>query len=644
MSSQNSKLAARQILSVGQPLAGTAFDLNSILWTGATGTTPPNGWAAGNTGTYSVVDGGNGHTTSLKIARVSTGPYCTNSFTTVVGVVYNVSISLANVDATDVKIGIGTSNTNDNIISLTHTSTSWTNYQRVFVAVGTTTHIYIQTNGPSGTVYGYIDDIIIRPIHASALTLPQPAFNLTNTSAIPTYGHKGNNSYYSFNGTSQYINLGTSASLDPGTGNFSITIRAKTSSSAEQSLYQNYDVTTNDGILFFLTSSGNLRGHIYENGTLKYVLSSGTYNDGIVHSFCFNIDRTSATGLKLYVDGIQCSYTTQEDPTSLTGNIASTGPKYLGVAWGGSNYPFNGSISSLQIFNYALDQTGVTYYSNPANHLRAVDQGATGAVLTSGTLVVGKSYIITNWITNDDFTNVGGANVDGTVFTATGTTPTTWTNSSTVVMQGSVLTLNSEGMLGSPTQGIWRDAYHSVDIALSGTTAPRLYKQELGAWRFNGTSSYLSKTSSGLTQAIGSSDRTISCWVFPIKFQTSFILWYGTHSSHARFYLSVNTSGFTIIGDGDADASPNPTSAMTINAWNHIVAVYSGGVVKYYLNGAANGTSTLASVNTVDGNIKVGVYYNDTLYFFDGIIEGLCLYHRAFSAEDVLLDYQAYQD
>ena len=52
---------------------------------------------------------------------------------------------------------------------------------------------------------------------------------------------------------------------------------------------------------------------------------------------------------------------------------------------------------------------------------------------TSGTITVGVAYRLTDWITNDDFTNVGaGSNADGIEFIATGTTPTTYTNSSVV--------------------------------------------------------------------------------------------------------------------------------------------------------------------------------------------------------------------
>ena len=53
--------------------------------------------------------------------------------------------------------------------------------------------------------------------------------------------------------------------------------------------------------------------------------------------------------------------------------------------------------------------------------------------LTSGTLVVGLYYKITTFVTGDSFTNVGAAsNATSVYFLCTGTTPTTWTNSSTL--------------------------------------------------------------------------------------------------------------------------------------------------------------------------------------------------------------------
>ena len=50
--------------------------------------------------------------------------------------------------------------------------------------------------------------------------------------------------------------------------------------------------------------------------------------------------------------------------------------------------------------------------------------------LDSGALVVGTTYRIILFVIGDNFTNVGGSNVTGAVFIATGTTPTVWTNGS----------------------------------------------------------------------------------------------------------------------------------------------------------------------------------------------------------------------
>lgn len=53
---------------------------------------------------------------------------------------------------------------------------------------------------------------------------------------------------------------------------------------------------------------------------------------------------------------------------------------------------------------------------------------------TSGVLVSGKRYQIQTFVAGDDFTNLGAAaNETGIIFTATGTTPTDWTNGSTLI-------------------------------------------------------------------------------------------------------------------------------------------------------------------------------------------------------------------
>ena len=84
--------------------------------------------------------------------------------------------------------------------------------------------------------------------------------------------------------------------------------------------------------------------------------------------------------------------------------------------------------------------------------------------LTSGTLEIGQEYIIDDWITADDFTNVGGANVDGTVFIATDTTPTTWTNSSTVRPLGAVALYDNTSISATT----WYDKANGNDGDVTG--------------------------------------------------------------------------------------------------------------------------------------------------------------------------------
>ncbi len=100
---------------------------------------------------------------------------------------------------------------------------------------------------------------------------------------------------------------------------------------------------------------------------------------------------------------------------------------------------------------------------------------------TSGLLVIGLSYTISNYATGDDFTNVGGTNVTGNTFVATGTTPTNWTNSSTLTFS----TFDS-------STGIWTcpaTGYYDITtfLALIANAAPNENAITPNYWQGNGT-------------------------------------------------------------------------------------------------------------------------------------------------------------
>jgi len=117
----------------------------------------------------------------------------------------------------------------------------------------------------------------------------------------------------------------------------------------------------------------------------------------------------------------------------------------------------------------------------------------TEEVQTSGLLEIGKVYTIYNYIATDDFTNVGASsNVTGEIFTATGTTPTDWTNGSSLAVasenweavgqQGSVFATVSTTGADYPTLkeavddgktriAVIGDTTETADITLGAETA-----------------------------------------------------------------------------------------------------------------------------------------------------------------------------
>lgn len=101
-----------------------------------------------------------------------------------------------------------------------------------------------------------------------------------------------------------------------------------------------------------------------------------------------------------------------------------------------------------------------------------------GAQLTSGSLVVGTEYVIGLFVAGDDFTNVGAfSNASGQRFLATGTTPTTWTNSSILRAQnvksydltdGSEITLNNvHSTAGNKGHGVKWYSFDGVDDGMN---------------------------------------------------------------------------------------------------------------------------------------------------------------------------------
>lgn len=117
------------------------------------------------------------------------------------------------------------------------------------------------------------------------------------------------------------------------------------------------------------------------------------------------------------------------------------------------------TITGDLTINGNLSVTGVTTGNLATYKALLTDIGSqTGTSLNgfgglNGGFIIGETYTITDYVSDDDFSNIadvqsGVINTTGCVFIATGETPTNWNNGSTLVSSGNLVVTVLENNLG----------------------------------------------------------------------------------------------------------------------------------------------------------------------------------------------------
>jgi hypothetical protein len=76
-------------------------------------------------------------------------------------------------------------------------------------------------------------------------------------------------------------------------------------------------------------------------------------------------------------------------------------------------------------------------------------------------------------------------------------------------------------------------------------------------------------------------------------------------------------------------------TALAANAWHHIAATYDGANARIYLNGKQDNSAALTGNITSETGDTVYIGKNDNGNFFEGRIEGVRIYRRAITADEV---------
>jgi len=407
------------------------------------------------------------------------------------------------------------------------------------------------------------------------------------------------NKAISFDGTDDYVDVGSSSSLNT-TADYTISMWVYNAAGSDlyPTLLNRAAQVTNNGFFWIYTNGTNEAdlNFQYADGT-NFITNtfSGALGTNTWQHVMFTFDNTSKS-LKLYINGNQFSTT-----RTLTGSLSvDDGTLYLGTYTGtATNYSFQGRLDDVRIYARALTSGEATdLYQSSAQTKVNVSQNSR---MTNG--------LVGLWSFN-------GPDVSGT---------TAYDRSG----QGNNGTLTSgpTPIIGKVGQG----------MSLNGINQCML----------------VSDPGSGVLD-FGTGSFSVSVWGFHRDFtnpKSSFVF-----RKSSQCYLGAGRPGWDIghgysvngvdvcLNDGTnyvrsavvLDAGSRPTDF--INKWIHIVIVFdrSIGRTKYYINGVKQVNEQ--DISTVTGSIdntadlSVGTAYG---WNVDGILDEVRIYNRALTTAEI---------
>ncbi len=140
---------------------------------------------------------------------------------------------------------------------------------------------------------------------------------------------------------------------------------------------------------------------------------------------------------------------------------------------------------------------------------------------------------------------------------------------------------------------------------------------------------------------------TISAWLRPEQQETQYVISKATKAEVDGFELSLSGKG-TVFVRFNQDSEDNqfrldsesqyPTDG---NTWIHVAATYDGNAIRMYINGQLESTSEADfQIGTNNLNLSVGAQH-DGYRAFTGGLDGVSLFNRALSDNEVLALYQS---
>ena len=200
--------------------------------------------------------------------------------------------------------------------------------------------------------------------------------NELNTSTNPSLSaDRASNYSMDFNGSDEYINLGTQSSFQFGTQDFSICVWFYPKpSTAWDSLLDIGGYGTTDAFVVYAYGGSN-QMYLYKPGAIQH-FNSLNYNDNEWNFFAVSKTGNNATG---YIANQTNPTLVSQTLTTATGNWGGANATKIGVAGATNHSPFEGKIDEVAIFNKSLTSANITSLYNsgsPASSATVLNLGA----------------------------------------------------------------------------------------------------------------------------------------------------------------------------------------------------------------------------------------------------------------------------
>jgi glucose/arabinose dehydrogenase len=470
----------------------------------------------------------------------------------------------------------------------------------------------------------------------------------------------------SFNGTSDLVQVASSASLNLSSG---MTLAAWIQPSGAQSgwrtvMQRQVDAwalnASNDGGALVPAGGGTI------GGSARWITGSAASPVGVWTHLAVTYDGSI---LRLYVNGVLAT------SAAVSGSLQSvTNPLWLG-----GNVPygefFKGLIDEAQVYNRALSVSEIqSVMATPLQSGGGADTQAPSVPAGLSGSAVSSSRVDLTWSASTDNVGVAGYRLErcagaGCSTFAQVATPSATTHSDTGLAASTsysyrvravdaagntsgystVFTVSTPAASGGGLPAGLVAAYSFengagqtvTDVSGNGNTGTVAGQATWGAGKYGGAFTFDGATRISVASSTSlnlSAGMTLSAWIKPTVAQGGWRTIVQRQTD--AWALNASTDGVALVpaGGGTIGGSAHwivGTAPSPVGSWTHVALTYDGTTLRLYVNGVQVSSATVSgtiqsSSNPlwIGGNQPYGEY-------FTGLIDELQIYNRALTAAEV---------